>query len=112
MIPIIIDTDDRDGDGIGDLIDNCQLEPNVDQSDADGDGCGSHCDADFDNNGVTNLSDFSLFRAAFGRSAPLSPAEKNAGLNDDGVINLRDFSLFRSMFGKAPGPSCCGDTYP
>lgn len=35
---------DSDGDGIGDLVDNCVDTPNPDQADADGDGVGDVCD--------------------------------------------------------------------
>jgi prepilin-type processing-associated H-X9-DG protein len=36
---------DTDGDGVGDLVDNCPLTANPDQSDIDGDGIGDACDA-------------------------------------------------------------------
>jgi hypothetical protein len=35
---------DRDGDGVGDDVDNCLTTPNPDQADADGDGFGDACD--------------------------------------------------------------------
>jgi YD repeat-containing protein len=103
---------DTDADGVPDLEDNCINAANTDQRDTDGDNYGNACDGDLDNNGVANLSDFSLFRAVFGRTAPLSAAEENADFNGDGLINLSDFSLFRAQFGQAPGPSCCGDPLP
>jgi hypothetical protein len=37
---------DTDGDGIGDLVDNCLLVPNPGQEDSDGDGVGDACDPD------------------------------------------------------------------
>ena len=101
---------DRDGDGIDDNLDNCAVVPNADQRDTSlagvGDGYGNICDADLDNNGTVDLSDFSLFRAAFGVTAPLTPAQEDADFNGDGNVNLSDFSILRSFFGNAPGPAC------
>nr|AAI70280.1 Thrombospondin-4 [Xenopus laevis] len=37
--------DDMDGDGIKNILDNCQRVPNVDQKDKDGDGVGDICDS-------------------------------------------------------------------
>jgi len=48
---------DTDGDGIGDLIDNCVNAPNPGQEDADGDGIGDACDSDIDGDGVSNAAD-------------------------------------------------------
>jgi len=44
MIPVVVDTTDSDGDGIGDAQDNCPAVPNPDQADADADGHGDGCD--------------------------------------------------------------------
>ncbi len=93
---------DADGDGIPDISDNCTLVPNADQRDTNGDGFGNICDADLNGDLTVNLSDFSMFRSAFGTADP------DADFNGDGGVNLSDFSIFRSMFGSAPGPSCCG----
>ncbi len=47
------DTTDSDGDGVGDLCDNCPLHENADQADIDGDNIGDACDdcVDPDNDG-------------------------------------------------------------
>ena len=101
---------DADGDGIVDVGDNCIDALNVDQRDTDGDGFGNACDADLSNDDVVNLSDFSLFRSAFGSNTSGDSAPSisdHADFNGDGVVNLSDFSIFRSGFGQPPGPSCC-----
>ena len=96
--------EDGDSDGVGDACDNCLVVANADQRDTDADGFGNLCDADLDNSGLVNLSDFILFRAVFGQTAPLSPEAENADFDGDGIVNLSDFVTFRSMFGQAPGP--------
>ncbi len=97
--------EDGDNDDVGNVCDNCTLVANADQRDTDTDGFGNMCDADLTNDNAVNLSDFSSFRAAFGKTAPLNPEDEHADFNGDGAINLSDFSLFRASFGGAPGPS-------
>ena len=52
--PIVPNADqtDTDGDYLGDDCDNCIEFPNSDQADLDGDGSGNRCDNDDDNDGV------------------------------------------------------------
>jgi len=60
-------TDDTDGDGIPDALDNCPFVPNPDQLDTDGDGIGDACDncafianpnqSDINGNGVGDVCD-------------------------------------------------------
>jgi hypothetical protein len=57
------------------------------------------CDADLDGVGTVDLSDFSLFRSAFGTADP------DADFDGNGAVDLSDFSIFRTSFGSAPGPS-------
>ncbi|MDB2340354.1 BspA family leucine-rich repeat surface protein, partial [Flavobacteriaceae bacterium] len=52
----VLPTDDNDGDGIPDVIDNSPLVSNTDQTDEDGDGVGDVTD-DFDHDGVWNPYD-------------------------------------------------------
>lgn len=44
MAPDADPTVDSDGDGLFDAMDNCPMDPDVDQADADGDGVGDLCD--------------------------------------------------------------------
>ena len=91
---------DSDSDGVDDLVDNCTNAANPDQRDTDADGYGNRCDADFNGDGNVNLSDYSVFRSAFGTAGP------DEDFNGDGIVNLSDYSIFRKSFGKALGPSC------
>ena len=52
----VLPTDDNDGDGVVDILDNSPLVANPDQSDEDGDGVGDVTD-DFDHDGVWNPFD-------------------------------------------------------
>ena len=100
---------DSDGDGVDDAIDNCTTTENgtllpigasaISQRDTDGDGYGNVCDADLDGSLTVDLSDFSLFRSAFGTADP------DADFDGNGSVDLSDFSTFRAFLGSAPGPS-------
>lgn len=48
---------DADGDGVGDINDNCPNTVNPDQTDTDSDGVGDACDTDIDGDGCTNIND-------------------------------------------------------
>lgn len=112
---------DTDGDGIADNADNCILRPNPSQIDTDGDGCGNWCDADYDQTGVVDGTDFSIFVTAFNPpNVTVPPANPNTNCDGDGVIGGTDFSCFTAQFnasppqpgpsafpGACPGPSCC-----
>ena len=50
-------TDDIDGDGIADNVDNCSIVANKDQSDTNKDGVGDACQDDMDGDGVLNTAD-------------------------------------------------------
>ena len=52
----VLPTDDNDGDGVPDIIDNSPLVANAEQTDEDGDGVGDVSD-DFDHDGVWNPFD-------------------------------------------------------
>ena len=86
---------DSDGDGVGDICDNCPVHFNAEQIDSNSDGIGDACqcpcdsDDDFDVDG-TDLIAFSL-----------SYAEVNAGadLNEDSVVDEIDIEIFATDFG-------------
>jgi hypothetical protein len=100
-----------DGDGAGDACDNCTLVPNgpldlgnagISQYDVDADGYGNICDADLNQDGITNGLDVGPFRAALGSGGPQA-----ADFNGDGVVNGLDIGPFRDQLGTPPGPSWC-----
>lgn len=90
---------DTDGDGVGDVVDNCTLVANADQRDSNGDGYGNVCDADLDNDGVINANDLGLLKLVF------FSADPDADLNGDGVVNAGDLGIMKLQFFGAPGPS-------
>ncbi|WP_168210343.1 thrombospondin type 3 repeat-containing protein [Persicimonas caeni] len=59
FLPCLPGTDarDEDGDGVGDITDNCPMVANPDQKDADNDTVGDECDPDADNDGIANNAD-------------------------------------------------------
>lgn len=90
---------DKDGDLIGDDVDNCVNDANPSQRDSDGDGYGNWCDADLDNSGFVNFADLAAFRQRFATPDP------HADFDGSGNVNFADLGRFRQLFGRAPGPS-------
>ncbi len=101
---------DIDGDHAPDSTDNCLSQMNPSQLDADGDGFGNACDADFDQSGVSGISDYGTFRSCYGQAVPASagpaadPTCAESDMNGDLVVGVADYGLFRGAFGSAPGP--------
>ena len=95
---VVIVESDVDGDGALDLSDNCVFIANEDQRDTDGDGYGNLCDADLNNDGVTNFADLGIFKAAF------FGTDADADFDGDGVVNFADLSILRALFLAPPGP--------
>ena len=99
------DVPDTDGDGVLDDSDNCTLVANADQRDTNGDGYGNACDPDLNNDGIVNVIDLGLLRAAFFDTGP----DLDADFNGDGVVNVIDLGLLRALFFQPPGPGQPGD---
>jgi hypothetical protein len=111
---------DSDGDHIVDYWDNCSQTSNENQYDADGDGYGNMCDCDIDGedggDGSVNMSDYMVFRAAFGGRGPeripgesgehdtyTDPSENwnaNADFNGDNAVDLQDYQIFKNRYGS------------
>jgi hypothetical protein len=96
---------DADGDGITVSADNCSNLANASQLDADRDGYGNLCDADLDNNGITNSFDSAILRSVLGRTAGSSATAAAADLDGNGSVNSWDGARLRASLGKQPGPS-------
>lgn len=88
-------TNDMDGDTIYDVADNSPNTAHSDNTDTDGDGYGNIIDADFNNDGVVNMTDFAEFAGAYGS------AGGEVDMNGDGVVNMIDFSYFQQKYGKS-----------
>lgn len=73
---------DSDSDGVPDVDDNCPLEANADQSDYDGDGAGDACDADDDNDGLTDAEETTA------GTNPLNADTDNDTLSDGDEVNI------------------------
>ncbi len=100
---------DADGDGAGDACDNCTLVANGpilpdaggnSQRDTDGDGFGNICDADFNQNGIVDPSDFTKLKSVIGLSG-----HPDQDLNGNSIIDPSDFTLTKALLGQPPGPA-------
>lgn len=66
---------DSDGDGIGDKVDNCGLLVNPGQNDNDNDGLGDDCDADDDNDSLTDDEEIIIGADGFITNAKISDSD-------------------------------------
>ncbi len=99
FLPCLPGTDarDGDGDGVGDILDNCPSTANPDQKDADFDFIGDSCDADADNDGTPNDSDKTLaddgateVSLALDTDNDGTPNESDDDIDNDGIPNSAD----------------------
>lgn len=92
---------DTDQDGISDLIDNCPLSANSDQSDLDNDGIGDTCDDDADGDGILNQEDNCPYfsnpsQTDIDGNGIGDECEPTADGDGDGVPNAEDNCLYHS----------------
>ena len=96
-----------DGDTLRDDCDNCYLITNQTQTDTDGDGCGNVCDADFNNDGIVAIGDFSVLAIQL-NGPPVGPPVGNTDIAPDppdGIVAIGDFSALAVSLNGPPGPS-------
>jgi hypothetical protein len=94
---------DFDGDGVGDIFDNCSERVNPAQDDTDGDDCGNLCDADYDNSGTVGFGDFGFFVQCYATTNELCQHVEPIG--GGRTTGFADFGFFTAHFGTVPGPS-------
>ena len=88
--------EDRDNDGISDIIDNCIGLANADQRDQDSDNVGDLCDDDVDGDGVANAFD----------NCPMIPNLSQIDSDGDGIGDVCDPDI------DGDGIPNWDDTYP
>jgi len=119
---------DADSDGVPDIADNCGNVPNPSQADRDHDGYGDHCDADFNQDGLVDMSEVLLVQDCLSVDLTwiCNPAVENypddyppcdsakaeavircqdRDLNGDRHIDADDVALAMTLMGHPPGPS-------
>jgi hypothetical protein len=92
---------DWDGDGVGDVCDNCPDVYNPDQNDSDGDGIGDACDCagDVDGDGATYSSDLGILLAAWGKCEGDQGYDDRADLVENGCVDQADLGVVLADWG-------------
>ncbi|MES9970480.1 MAG: hypothetical protein ABW092_10645 [Candidatus Thiodiazotropha sp.] len=95
-LPVLIEgmtqeINDSDGDGIADTSDNCVNTPNPGQADFDSDGQGDACDADDDNDGISDRDEIS------NGLNPLDPGDAQLDNDGDGLSNIDEINLHGTL---------------
>ena len=108
-----------DGDGIGDICDNCPDTYNPNQEDTSpplgngiDDAC--ECEGNFDCNDNVDGSDLATFKANYGRNQYNDPCHAgdrcNGNFDCDNNVDGGDLALFKSDYGRNqynnPCPTC------
>lgn len=109
---------DFDADLVPTFWDVCESRPDgpneaCNQVDTNADGYGNACDPDYDDNGATTTTDFSIFLDAFVGVAPNPDTDHDC----NGATTTADFVVFLEFFqdaNRAPGPSglACAGSIP
>jgi hypothetical protein len=107
---------DTDGDGRGDVCDNCTaiangplvfapgLSPAFSQCDKDSDGYGNACDGDFSGDGFVTPADNGSYVAALMLFIPPAPGQND--MNCDGFMTPADGAWYTAqLMAFLPGPS-------
>ena len=76
---------DQDSDGLADVLDNCPATANINQFDFDVDGQGDACDADDDNDGMSDS-----FELAYGLN-PFDDSDWDGDVDADGYVALQEY---------------------
>jgi len=121
---------DEDGDGIPDAVDNCPADPNANQIDTDADGQGDVCDADDDNDNLTDLAEAGAGTDPLNPDSdgdevydgadqyPLDPARSGipADVDGDTALTVADLLLLQrhlnGIIALDPGQTHRADVYP
>ncbi|MEJ2608751.1 MAG: dockerin type I domain-containing protein [Candidatus Thiodiazotropha sp.] len=74
------------------------------QLDSDSDGFGNICDADLNNDNLTNSMDLGLLKLNFFTNNSQSDFDQAADLNGDGIINSNDLGIFKTLFYQSSAP--------
>jgi hypothetical protein len=105
-------SEDHDGDGVFDVLDNCLTVPNAAPNDCDNDndGYGNFCDGDFDQDYFVFPGDFVAWNADFQTAYD---SGIGSDMDCDGFVLPGDFITWNSYFSGSlpPGPSglhCAG----